>query len=228
MNEPTSQPSPEQARSAAASIVAPDAATAELLAKHAAGEKLSQSEYGKLGAFAAIKKKLFGKSDAPGQPTLAGNGNANALASVASAQASADSLPDVEVDPGLCQRTTSAVLARYEAICRRKLTTAAKLAYPNTSSEEMARLNRSAGLPADDKTLIVDLSPDALRELGVNPRKYPLLIIGGVLGLHATEMWLAIDEFHQKAKEREQRERTATPQTTPPAVTLAQSLTPKV
>lgn len=47
------QPSGHPLREAAAAAVAPDPVTAGLLAKHSAGEKLSQAEYGKLGAFKA-------------------------------------------------------------------------------------------------------------------------------------------------------------------------------
>ena len=54
--------------------------------------------------------------------------------------------------------------------------------------------------------MIVDLSPEVFAAIGVNPKHYPLVVVAGVLGLWATDVWLAIDELKTlAAKQRSDR-----------------------
>src|SRR5690348_7213357 len=116
------KPSGEPIGAAAAAAVAPDPETAALLEKHAAwkagtGEKPTQQEFGKIGVFAKWLKNPFGKSSAEAKPAgpTPGPGQPAPVAALASPEASPDSLAPVEVDDGLCRRTTAAVLSRADA-----------------------------------------------------------------------------------------------------------------
>lgn len=157
----------EEVRAAASAAVSPDAVTAALLAKHSAGEKLSAAEYGKLGAFKARLKAFFGRKDGPGPgPAQPGHapGHAPGVAAVAASQASDSGLPPEPLDAGLVQRTTGAVLTRLESIARRYVGTAAREA--GATGEILARCDRAATLPKDDRALMVELSPEVFASLG--------------------------------------------------------------
>lgn len=71
----------------------------------------------------------------------------------------------------------------------------------------------------DDRALIVDLTPDVFAELGIDARKSPLITVGAVLGLHVTNLWLAVDELKELAKQRETPApaKPTSPTPTPPA-----------
>src|SRR5437762_11413740 len=104
-----------EVRAAAAAAVAPDPLTADLLAKHSAGVKLTQPEYGKIGAFAAKVKTWFGPARKDGAPVGSPQpgpapGHAPAVAALAPAQASDSGLAPVPIDAGLARRTTNALL----------------------------------------------------------------------------------------------------------------------
>jgi len=49
---------------------------------------------------------------------------------------------------------------------------------------------------------VVDLSPECFAELGIDPRKSPLLTVGAVLGIHVANLWLVVDEMKKLALER--------------------------
>ncbi len=192
MNEPA-QPSVDQARSAAAAIVAPDPVTAGLLAKHSAGEKLTQSEYGKLGALASKAKRLFSFGGPTAQPAAARPRESAPVGAVAPSEASGSGLVAPTVDAGIAQRTTGTLLTRIEAVARRKLTNAAREA--GASDKEVSRFDAAARLPSDDKSLLIELAPDVARELGVDPKRYCLWVFFGTLGMWGTDIWLAVDEL---------------------------------
>ncbi len=81
----------------------------------------------------------------------------------------------------------------------------------------MARIRASALMPDDDKALMVELSPDVARELGVNPKNFCLAIFFGTFGLWATEVYLAIDDFERRAAEREAKREKEKQKPAPPA-----------
>lgn len=208
--EPTQPNSGSTPGAAAAAAVTPDSQTAALLEKHAAGVKLTSSEYGKIGAFAKWIRNPFAKgggaAQSPGSPTSPGK--PAALATMAASPPSADSLESVPVDDGLCQRTASAVLRRADAAAvsaveRRARAVADALGLDDEKTAKIVeRFRASAALPNDDKKLIVELSPDVCRELGINPREFALATVGSVLLFHSINIWQAIDELKgmQKAK----------------------------
>src|SRR6266436_1520444 len=72
--EPITSADSAEVREAAAAAVAPDPEMASLLAKHSAGEKLSSSEYGKVGSWKQKLARLFsikggnGAQSAPAAP----------------------------------------------------------------------------------------------------------------------------------------------------------------
>lgn len=192
------------AREAAAAAVAPDALTADLLAKHSAGEKLSPAEYGKLGAWKARLKAVFGGKSGNGAepapaPTVATRDTAR-LVALPTGQATADGLAPVPIDPGLVERTTAAILNRCDAFTRRWIEGEARKA--GAAGATLDRFRVAAGLPPADRQLIVDLSPDIWAELGIDPRQFPLWIAGAVLLAHAGTLWLTVDELRGMQAER--------------------------
>lgn len=199
----TSEPNRGDVRTSAAASLTPDAATAALLAKHAAykqgeGPPPTQSEFGKLGAW--IKKKFTAGDSKP----------ADATGPATSPPEASSPGDDAEpIDAGLVQRTTSAVLARVESIARRYVGDAARKA--GAQGETLARLERAAALPRDDRALMVELSPEVAASLGVNPRHYPVAVFVGCLGLWGTDLFLAVQELKQLQAQRSATPAAATP-----------------
>lgn len=194
MAEPTPLRGPPPG-GAPAHAVTPDETTAAILAKHTAGVQLTSSEGGKLGAW---KKKL--KSLLPGAsvPPVAKSAVVPATGPLAvggggPAAAPADGLDVIPFDPLVAQRTAAAILRRADAITVRYLERAATEA--GATGATLERFRAAGSLPPDDRALICDLAPDAMRELGLDPRSSPLFTISAVLGLHVTNLWLAIDEL---------------------------------
>src|SRR4051812_22329575 len=116
MDPTTGTNSPTPGPAAAAAAVTDDPQTAALLQKHAAwksgtGPQPTQQEFGKLGAFAKFLKNPFGvRGAAPGQPGAAPAARpAVALAPGATPETPGNGLAPVEIDSGLCQRTTAAL-----------------------------------------------------------------------------------------------------------------------
>lgn len=206
MNEPAIQSGVEEPGATPPGAVSNDPETAELQQRAARGETLSPQQWGKLGAAAKKLRQLFSRGSAPAQPAPAGTGNPLDLAPDATAEAAGDGLPPAPFNPGLCQRTTSAILSRLEKSDKRKTLAAAKLADPHAEEKALARVERSACLPVDDKELLIELSPDALRELGIDPTQYALGIFALVFISWRLDQWAVIEDFKAEAKEREARE----------------------
>jgi hypothetical protein len=205
-NAPSAQPGKDSAefRAAAAASVAPDPQTAELLAKHSAGEKLTPQQYGKVGAFAAQLKRLnpFGKVGAAGGPVQPGAapGNPAAVAAIPPGQTSPDGLELVPVDASIARRTASAIINRIDPLCVNWLTREAKAA--GATDKTLDRFRTAAGFSVDDKKLLTDLAPDICSELGINPRKFALWTALGVVGMHGVNLWLCVDELRTIRKEQ--------------------------
>ena len=194
--EPTIDADGGSTREAAASAVAADPVTAELLAKHSAGEKLTPAQYGKLGAFKARLKRWFGPDDSAsgGQADPAmENGDAAPLASVEQIDATDGGLAAVPLDAGLVRRTTAALLSRCDSIAVRYVGTAARQV--GAPVEAINRLERAAALSKDDKSLLIEIAPDVFTSLGVNPRHFPVAVFCGTMGAWATDLWLAVQEI---------------------------------
>jgi hypothetical protein len=82
-----------------------------------------------------------------------------------------------------------------------------------------ARFVAAAGFSSDDKKLMMELAPVVCEEMGINIRRLAVWTVGGILGLHATNLWLAVEEL--KAMNRE-KAKTAEPAASPaPALTLS-------
>jgi len=204
--KPVSQPFGE----AAAQAVAPDAVTATLLAKHTAGDKLTASEYGKLGAFAAkAKAKIFGpgKSSQPAGHTQPGPGGAVAVGALSPGQASGDGLPAVPPDPRVVQRTTEAIIKACDSLARRKIATEARKA--GADDRTANRFDSAAGVPAAAKDMMVETSPDVVAALGLDPSTYPIATFIGGLGLWATNLWLCVDELKALQRKKTEDEKPA-------------------
>jgi len=196
---------------AAAASITPDPQTADILARHSKGEKLSAQEYGKLGGW----KRWFGigktvdaaKSALPAsQP-----GNAAPVAAVAPAETSPGVLPVIEIDDGLCKRTTKAVLSRADAWAVGFIEREAKAA--GAAGDTLDRFRRAASLPAADQNLLVEISPDVFRELGLDPRQFAVWTALGVLGFHGFNLWQCVGELREMRKQTVQASGTSTPET---------------
>ena len=198
--ETISADSPE-VRDAAAAAVAPDPVTAELLAKHSAGEKLTQQQYGKVGAWKARLRSIFsGKGNGASgsaQPAPA-PGNPAPVAALAPDEAPGDGLAPVPIDAALARRTTAIVLARCDSIAIRYVGNAARDA--GVTGETLVRLERAAALSKDDKALMVDISPDVFTALGLNPRHFPVALFLGTFGAWMADLWLAVQEIKAQKK----------------------------
>src|ERR1044071_1038822 len=160
---------------AAAAAVAPDALTANLLAKHAAGEKLTPRDYGKLGAFKASLKRLVGKPDGSVEPTAAKSGHGPILGAVSSAPGPAPGMDAPPTDPALIRRTTAAIVKQMDTIARQSIALAA--ADAGGDAEKLKALDAAAALPPASANLIADTSvdviPDLLERIGVGAHNYP-------------------------------------------------------
>ena len=203
---------------APAQAVTPDDQTAAILAKHSAGVQLTSSEGGKLGAW---KKKL--KSILPGasvppvaRPPVVPAAGPLAVDGGGQVAPPADGLDVVPFDPLVAQRTAAAILRRADAISVRYLERAATEA--GATGATLERFRAAGSLPPDDRALICELAPDAMRELGLDPRSSPLVTISAVLGLHVTNLWLAIDELKKM--------RAPAPPPPKPAATVPPTPTP--
>jgi len=206
--EPATQTSPssQTVREAAAAAVTPDPVTAELLAKHAAGEKLDASGYGKIGAYVARGKALLGWKPKASEPASQG-------------AAPADSVAVEPVDPRLVQRTTESILKSCDGIARRYVVSQARLA--GADDKTVNRFDSAAALPAGPKELMVESSPEVIAALGLNPKSYPIAAFVGALGIWSTNLWLVIDELKGMQRQNAERSKSQepTPQTVMPSVT---------
>jgi hypothetical protein len=195
---------------AAAGAVSPDPETARLLAAHSSGEKLTPSQYGKIGAFASRIKNLFaaktGGSPGQAQPS-APFGQPAPLGSVAPGEAPGGGLAPVEVDSGIVKRTTAALLNRCEAIGCRVITNAARDA--GAADNLVARFDAKARLQKDDKELMIELSPDVARELGIDMHKCASVVFAGTLGLYITDLWLLVNELKKMKAQKPEPNREA-------------------
>lgn len=197
--------------------ITPDATTADLLAKHGAGAPLTQSEYGRLGAWKQKLAKLFGGKAGPvAQPAVpaAPVGHPAPVATVAPPEASVDGLPPVPVDAGVARRVAESIITRGDAACVNWIERHAVKA--GAAGERLDRCRVAARLAANDRQLIVDLSPDVFAELGIDPRKSPLVTVSAVFALHALNLWQVVDELKELARERQPRPVAGTDRTTSP------------
>jgi hypothetical protein len=194
-------PDSGQIRAAAAASVAPDPVTAELLAKHSAGEKLSPAENGKIGAFKARMLRLLPGMAGPksGQVmSKASPGQPAGMGADASVEASAGGMEPVSVDADLVRRTTASLLKSSDQIARRYVGNKARKV--TQDEKRLARFDSAVGLPTASQELIADISPEILTSLGMDPRSYPVTVAVGMLGLWATNIWLVVEELNKLAE----------------------------
>lgn len=192
---------------AAASAVCPDPVTADILARHSAGEKLTPQQYGKVGAWSAKLKAVFqGKGSPPGpgagpaQPGPA-PGQPLGLGTMAAAEAPADGLPAVPPDPRVVQRTTESIIKAIDGIARRKIGTEARRTAverglaPEQADKAAARFDSAASVPVAARDMMVETSPDVAAALGIDPHSYPIATFLSGLGLWTANIWLCVDEL---------------------------------
>lgn len=212
MEQPTVS-TPDQLRDAAATAIAPDPGTADLLARYAKGEKLTPQENGKLSwvgrKFPWLAQK-FGVTPKPAQPGAAPGGPA-AVGAGEPAEAAGDGLGPVEIDSGFAERTTTAVLRRADSIAQRVIGNAAREA--GAAPELVARFERAAAMSSADKEVISETIPACFQASGADLRKYPFWVLGGVLGMYATDLTLLVMELREMKKEKlaKEAERAPTP-----------------
>lgn len=189
-------PGIDQAALAAATAVAPDSLTATILVKHAAGEKLTPQECGKLGAY---KRKASGapvgrprKDGSPAQPSGAtAAAGRSPVAGLAPTEAGDGGLPVPPADPLLISRTVGVVLARMDQAAQ---TWVKKTVASAGGNDELAReYCAQAALPAESQSVIKDLSPIMAEGYGVNARNFPTMallitVAGWLFGLGLV-MW---------------------------------------
>lgn len=185
-------PNPDEIRAAKAGAVADNPGTADLLERHSRGERLTPREYGLLSAFSRKVGGLFRRDRADAEPAPAGNGG-QTVGVLAPAQAPDGGLAAPEIDDLLCKRTATAILERADAFTVATVERHARDA--GAVGETVDRFRRAASLGSNDKKLIVELSPDVCRELGIDPRQFAVWTVVGVLGLHGLNIWQCVQEL---------------------------------
>jgi len=193
--------------SAAANAVAPDPLTADLLKKHAAGEKLTPADYGKLGAWKAKLKSLVTGGGRPPVPATAAASSSPALPPpgtgpvVASNPAPDGSAGSAPVDPDLVRRTTAAILTTCEGIACSWIVTEARKA---GADEITARqFERAAALQQGPRELMIQTSPEVLASMGVNAGNYPVTAFLTGMGVWAGSLMVAVNKLKAMQEERQ-------------------------
>ena len=73
------------------------------------------------------------------------------------------------------------------------------------AGNELADFTSKAGFANDDTQLIGDLAPDICAELGVDPRKSPLLVAGAILTAHTASLVMAVMELREMREKAEKK-----------------------
>jgi hypothetical protein len=207
---------------AAATAVTPDQLTADLLRRHAANEKLTPSEFGKLGAFSKKVKSIFaGKAERGAQSREAGPGQPAAVGTVAPGQASGDGLAAVPPDPRLVQDATALLLGEANKAVERFISSEARKAGADDKSHN--RIVAAASLPPPAKSLMIETSPQVAALLGLRPEHFPLGVFFGALSLWGTNLTLTVMELRQMRK----KEKAPAEEKTEPAKTIKTPALPK-
>jgi hypothetical protein len=220
--EPQTQSDSPDARQAAALAQGADEATAALLARHSAGEKLTPKEYGTIGSWVSKLKRSwpFGKDGAaPGQ-TSGASGDAALVATGAQGQTPDDRLAPVPVNPGLVTRTTGSILTRIDLFTQGYVERHAVAA--GATGKTLDRFRDSACLAPADRKLLAELSPDVCAELGISPRALALGAVSLIFLFHGANLWSAVQEL----KEMRQQPAPKPPQARPEANGSMNAMTP--
>ncbi len=185
--------------SEAAAAVSPDEITAGLLAKHGAGEKLSQSEYGKLGAWKARLKSVFSDKTEPAGPS-------SHLAQTPEPGPGAEDL-----DPALIRRTTAAVLSTCDGIARSWIVAEARKAGADDATAQT--FDAAARLQAGPRDLMIQTSPEVAAALGLDAGTYPIAAFVTGLGIWSGSILVAVNRLREmtltQARNRAQEVATA-------------------
>lgn len=186
------QPSFADRAKAAGSACAPDPVTAEILRKHAAGEKLSASERGKLGAYRA---KISTKPN--GRPPKAPVANVDAqTAGQGSPPANGPGAPCV--DPDLIRRTTQAILQTCDQIAQRYVSGEAGKAGADKAMQ--AEFARAAALPDGPRELMVQTSPEVCASVGLDSGNYPVAAFLTGLSIWSANLFLVVNRLEKLQK----------------------------
>lgn len=203
--------------SAPTGAITPDPVTAEIIRKHTAGQKLTPSEGGKLGAFRRKLKSVvgLGAAESAGQNPFAATAGGASLGGVAAVEATAGGLPAVPVDDGIARRAVVATLTKISIVEKRWLTREARAV--GLGGNALADLVGAAGFTADDTQLIGDLAPDICAELGLDPRQSPLLVAGAILAAHGCSLLMAVTQLRELKEQEARRAAAAKPTEAPNA-----------
>ncbi len=194
-----SNPSPQ---ATAAATVTPDPVTAEILRKHTAGEKLTAREGGLLGVW---KRKLkgavgMGTPERPRENPFAPTAVPIRVGTIPPSETPDLGLNPVDVDAGFARRTAIVGLNKCDTVTKAWLTRKARAA--GAEGNELSDLVAAGGFSGDDKQLLGDLAPDICAELGINPRKSPLIVAGAIVAAHATSIALAVMRLNELTEKK--------------------------
>jgi len=184
--------------------VAPDPATAELLKKHASGEKLTPQDYGKLGAWKAKLKNVFAGKSAVAAPGAAVTAvSAAPLAPLAPGQAPIGGPGVAPADPDLVRRTTAAILQTCDGVACTWIVAEARKA---GADELTARaFEKAAALQPGPRDLMVQTSPELLTALGVHANNYPVTAFLTGMGVWAGSLMVAVNKLKAMQEERKEK-----------------------
>lgn len=168
----------------------PSPELAQLIARKARGEKLTSSEYGKLGGYYRKRPTAALAPQGPGPSRV---DLLRASGAVDRPEAPMDLPSAPPVDPQLVKDTTAAILSAVDGVtCRWFETEAKKL---GADPESTALMVAEVKLQDAQRSIMVETSPVVIQSLGIDSSNYPLAaffvglitwllgIFGGIAGL---------------------------------------------
>lgn len=207
---------------AAALAISPDPDLARIIEKHARGEKLQPTEYGRLGAWKArVKGAPMGRpttKPAPGPaPALVAPGPVTP----GQAQPTPGGLPGAPaIDPDLVRRTTESILKTCDGIARTWIANEARKAGADDTTART--FESAAALQSGPKDLMVQTSPEVLASLGVDSSNYPVAAFLTGLSIWSGSLLMAVGQLRSMQEQRKAKEaKAAAPAPAPAAPTPA-------
>jgi hypothetical protein len=187
-----------------ATAVVGDSLTAQILEKHAAGQKLTPSEHARL---AVHKARVAGRPWGRPPKTVGGGACGGTGATVGGAAVGASPAPgappsdDLDIapcDPALVRATTGAILKTLDGIAQRWIETEARRI--GADKDTARELGSSVALDDGPRTLMVDTSPAVFESLGINATNFPVYAFCSGLVAWLGGVWAAHERLARLAR----------------------------
>lgn len=186
-------------------VVSADFETEELLRRHAAGEKLTPQQYGKVGNYRAKLNRAAGK--APGRPPASRNTGEAPTDQPSAPDAASEAEPPIPgpVEALACpdaasdsvRRCFAAMLQACDEITQNVVRSAATS--KGLPEKACNRISSAAGLPPALRNAMAETSPDLCAALNIKAEKMPLAVWAGGVSAWAVCLTRAIMEIKSLA-----------------------------